>query len=214
MTSPDTGDSTSPSDDVQTPQGRGKLAIPGAQARRHLGRKRTTCSIESGLQAVMDQQSKVLRDMYEDAENRQMEQNASFENLLRAHQEAEERRFQAMQMQQQANMSMPSQILSAAVNVMPPGQPHPPPQGPPQAPWISAAPPIRSAPTNTWSTPQPPSAQTQQHMTQQPMQPPMAEASGAAENGDLTLSAVLHQANANQHFYGLQLLQFLMRFNH
>lgn len=58
---------TTPSCDEQSGESNGRLAIPGAQARKHLGRKRKAkdCQADSGLQAYMAQQSKQLQDMYE-----------------------------------------------------------------------------------------------------------------------------------------------------
>ena len=109
----------------QSGQRGGKLPIPGAQARSHLGRKREAEAGPSdrGLQANMDQQSQQLQEMFKAEQERQQ----SFENLLRANQDADERRFSAMQAQQQVQMQMFSQVLSSIVNVLASGQPQYPP---------------------------------------------------------------------------------------
>ncbi|KAK2907367.1 hypothetical protein Q8A67_006352 [Cirrhinus molitorella] len=114
---------TRPSCDEQNGESNGRLAIPGAQARKHLGRKRKAKDHQAdGLQAYMAQQSKQLQDMYEAEQKRQAQENTVLENLLRAHQEAEERRFQAMQAQQEANRHMFTQLMATVANALSSGQ--------------------------------------------------------------------------------------------
>ncbi|KAK7175607.1 hypothetical protein R3I93_002515 [Phoxinus phoxinus] len=229
-TSTDIEDSdATPSCDEQCGESSGRLAIPGAQARKHLGRKRKAkdCLDDSGLQAYMAQQSKQLHEMFEAEQKQQAQENAVLENLLRAHQEAEERRFQAMQAQQEANRQMFTQLVATLANALSSGQSqHPPSQHPPsQHPTHLMPPPthfipppsqlippapMNSTPTSAWSIPHPPRAQPQQPMALQLMRPSMIRPGEEAQNvssveshGNLPISAVLHQLNDSEHFYNL-----------
>lgn len=105
-TSTDKEDSdTTLSCDEQIGEISGRLAIPGAQAWKHLGRKRKAkdCQAASGLQAYMAHQSKQQQDMYEAEQKHPAQDNTVLKKLLKVHQEAEERKFQAIQAQQEAN---------------------------------------------------------------------------------------------------------------
>lgn len=180
----------------------GKLPIPGAQARSHLGRKRKA---EAGLcdhllQAYLDQQSQQLRDIFK----AEQEQRKSFEDLQRAIQEADKRCYSAMQAQQQLQMQMFSQALSSIVNVLASGQQqHPPSHYPPSqhippTQWILTAP-MRSTPTSTWPTPHPPGP-----LPPHPMFLPPMKSSACEENSDTPpLSHTLKQANDSERFYDL-----------
>ncbi|MED6262744.1 hypothetical protein ATANTOWER_025170 [Ataeniobius toweri] len=97
-----------------------RLALRGVQARRHLGRKRKTeaSMSDSGLQAYIVQQTKQLQQMFEAEQHRQTQESMAFENLLKAHQEAEDKRFQMMQAQHQAHTQMVSEIMGTVVNLL------------------------------------------------------------------------------------------------
>ncbi len=173
-TSTDKEDSvTTPSGDEQSGESSGRLAIPGAQARKHLGRKRKAkdCQANSGLQAYMAQQSMQLQDMYEAEQKRQAQETTVLEKLLRAHQEAEERRFQAMQAQQEANRHMFTQLVATLAIALSSGQSQHPPSQPPTQ-FVPKAQ-VSSTTAIAWSIPLPPRAQPQHPMALQLMQPYM-----------------------------------------
>lgn len=183
-------------------QRRGKLAIPGAQARSHLGRKRKAEAglSDSGLQAYMDQQNRQLQDIYKAEQDRL----TSFENLVRSNQMADERRFNAMQAQQHAQMQMFSQVLSNVVNIFSSGLPqHPPSQHPPPTHWMPTAP-MRSTPTSTWSAPHPPRPLPQQPIIVPPPMQPLATGEDGEDTSDTPpVSHILNQLNESQHFFDL-----------
>lgn len=72
---------TTPSCDEQIGEISGRLAIPGAQAWKHLGRKRKAkdCQAASGLQ------SKQLQDMYEAEQKHPAQDNTVLKKLLKVH---------------------------------------------------------------------------------------------------------------------------------
>lgn len=180
----------------------GRRPIPGAQARSHLGRKfKAEAGLcDRGLQAYMDQQSQQLQEIFK----AEQEHRKSFEDLLRAIQDADERRYSAMQAQQQVQMQMFSQALSSIVNVLASGQPqHPPSQYPPSqhippTHWIPTAP-MRSTPTSTWPTPHPPGP-----LPPHPMfLPPMKPSAGEESSDTPPLSHTLSQLNDSERFCDL-----------
>ncbi|XP_013874664.1 trihelix transcription factor GT-3a, partial [Austrofundulus limnaeus] len=122
--SDDTGDregsSASLSGDGANGTTKERLTVRGVQARKHLGRKRKAeaSKSDSGLQDFVLQQTKQLQQMLEAEQNRQKQENVVLENLIKAHQEAEEKRFQMMQAQHQAHTQMVSQIMGTVVNLM------------------------------------------------------------------------------------------------
>ncbi|XP_055021162.1 uncharacterized protein LOC129412124 [Boleophthalmus pectinirostris] len=165
-------------DTEEKDSGGGKLPIPGAQARK----RKAKSNRDDEVVEYLAQTQKMLHDI-QGAEQRRMDQEAaSFEKLLKAQQEAEERRFQAMQVQQQATNQMMLQLLSTLVNsqqhhssTVPawnsttwPMQPHHPsqayqqPQPTVEQPVIHSYPPARQYPSTSYPTISSPHSSTSQ----------------------------------------------------
>ncbi|XP_067284760.1 uncharacterized protein [Pseudorasbora parva] len=98
----------------------GRLPIPGAKARK---RKIKSCKADVDIQAYMMDNRRMLTELHR-AEQSQVAQDAAcFERILKAQQEAEERRFQVMQAQQQATNQMFLQLMGTLASALNPGQP-------------------------------------------------------------------------------------------
>lgn len=100
----------------------GRLPIPGAKARK---RKRKSCQADDGIEAYMMDNRRMLNELHR-AEQIQVAQEASgFERILKAQQEAEERRFLMMHAQQQATNQMFLQLMGTLASALNPDQHQP-----------------------------------------------------------------------------------------
>lgn len=180
-----------------------KWAVPGAQSRK---RKAKSDQGDGGIQRYMAELQRQREEMYQ-------QESANMENLVKMQQEAEDRRFKAMQEQQQANTQMVMQLMGTFMSALfPAQQPRPPTPN-----WI---PPGPMMPPSTWPMTQPPNAPPSithppmansfvppRSMTQQPMGHPMfteGEAStGSHGNSMPSTSSVLHDVNQSQHYHDL-----------
>ncbi|KAL2077906.1 hypothetical protein ACEWY4_025591 [Coilia grayii] len=84
-----------------------RLAIPDSQSR-----KRKARNSQDELQQLLAEQRQFMKDMMDAERAQRAEEAADFSNMRMAQQEAEERRFQAMQAQHQATNSMFMQVMS------------------------------------------------------------------------------------------------------
>lgn len=173
----------------QTPKP--KLPIPGSQSRKRKARS----SLCDQLHLYQAEQKRHLEQIHEAEQNHQARETAALENILRLQQEAEERRFNAMQAQQQASQQMFLQLMGTVVcalnqqphssynptSLIPPtfNNPTPIPPGPPMMP----VPPQQHLPYPPPRAPQPPV-----HL-QQPSQP------GERPDHSTDVSSVLHSVN-------------------
>ncbi|XP_073722019.1 uncharacterized protein [Misgurnus anguillicaudatus] len=99
----------------------GRLPIPGAKARK---RKKKPCKADDEVQSYMMDNKRMLTDLQRAEESQVAQEAACFERILKAQQEAEERRFQVMQAQQQATNQMFLQLMGTLASALNPGQPH------------------------------------------------------------------------------------------
>ncbi|XP_016355452.1 uncharacterized protein LOC107698832 isoform X2 [Sinocyclocheilus anshuiensis] len=100
----------------------GRLPIPGAKARK---RKITSCKADVDIQAYMMDNRMMLTELHRAEQSQVAQEAACFERILKAQQEAEERRFQVMQAQQQATNQMFLQLMGTLASALNPGQPPP-----------------------------------------------------------------------------------------
>ncbi|KAK2823074.1 hypothetical protein Q7C36_019674 [Tachysurus vachellii] len=103
-----------------TKQG-GRLPIPGAKAQK---RKKRSCKADDEIQSYMMDNKRMLTDLQRAEESQVAQEAADFERILKAQQEAEERRFQVMQAQQQATNQLFLQLMGTLASALNPGQPH------------------------------------------------------------------------------------------
>ncbi|KAI4803414.1 hypothetical protein KUCAC02_006963 [Chaenocephalus aceratus] len=114
----DSGQPSEQSTDQDQSQQPGKRwAIPGANSRK--SKDRTVLS-------VMAEQMREVNALMEAEQSHQRQESAHFETFLRAQQEAEERRFKALQEQSQENNRMFMQLIGNVISTMacPTSQPH------------------------------------------------------------------------------------------
>ncbi|KAL2082804.1 hypothetical protein ACEWY4_022622 [Coilia grayii] len=130
----------------------GRLPIPGSQARK----RKAKSNRDDEVVEYLAESQKMLHEIHEAEQRRMVQEAVAFEKLLKAQQESEERRFQAMQMQQQASNQMILQLVNTLVN----SQHHHPSQVPS---WNTTAPPTTSRawpiqphhPSQAYQQPQP-----------------------------------------------------------
>lgn len=171
------------------------------------GRKRKANSDRLDLQTFLHHQRELLKEFQESEHNLQQHEMEAFEKCMKASQEAEERRFQALQAQQQATNNMFFQLMGSLISAV--GQEKS--KGPPQS-YLSPPPGGPVMPTPSVSVPQSSSTQVnlqpQEYIPvdQQPvcemMQPPMYHQQ-SQNDGEQPLSSLLHEANSTQHFFNL-----------
>lgn len=124
----------------------GRLPIPGAKARK---RKLKSCKADVDIQAYMMDNRMMLTELHRAEQSQVAQEAACFERILKAQQEAEERRFQKMQAQQQATNQMFLQLMGTLASALNPGQP--PPHSTTVPAWTTTPPPT-SIPS-AWSLP-------------------------------------------------------------
>ncbi|XP_048048605.1 uncharacterized protein LOC125269701 isoform X2 [Megalobrama amblycephala] len=123
-----------------------RLPIPGAKARK---RKIKSCKADVDIQAYMMDNKTMLTELHRAEQSQVAQEAACFERILKAQQEAEERRFQVMQAQQQATNQMFLQLMGTLASALNPGQP--PPHSSTMPAWTTTPPPT-SIPS-AWSLP-------------------------------------------------------------
>lgn len=189
-----------------SPEDTGESMQEQAIPRIH-GRKRKANSDRLDLQTFLHHQRELLKEFQESEHNLQQHEMEAFEKCMKASQEAEERRFQALQAQQQATNNMFFQLMGSLISAV--GQEKS--KGPPQS-YLSPPPGGPVMPTPSVSVPQSSSTQVnlqpQEYIPvdQQPvcemMQPPMYHQQ-SQNDGEQPLSSLLHEANSTQHFFNL-----------
>lgn len=127
----------------------GRLPIPGAKARK---RKKKSCKADDEIQSYMMDNKRMLTDLQRAEESQVAKEAACFERILKAQQEAEERRFQVMQAQQQATNQMFLQLMGTLASALNPGQPHP------HASTMPGQPQSHSLQLPAWTTTMPPAS--------------------------------------------------------
>ncbi|XP_062409562.1 uncharacterized protein LOC134100403 [Sardina pilchardus] len=91
----------------------GKLPIPGAKARK---RKAKSNRVDDEVVEYLAESRKMMQEIQGSEQRRLDQESANFDKYLNAQREAEERRFHAMQLQQQASNQMIMQLVSTLVN--------------------------------------------------------------------------------------------------
>lgn len=85
-----------------------KLPIPGSQARK----RKAKSNRDDEVVEYLEESQKMLLEIQGAEQRRVYQETAAFEKLLRAQQETEEQRFQAMQLQQQSSNQMILQLVN------------------------------------------------------------------------------------------------------
>ncbi len=85
-----------------------KWAVPGAQSQK---RKAKSNRGDGGIQGFMAELQRQREEMNQ-------QESANMENLIKMQQEAEDRRFKAMQEQQQANTQMVMQLMGTFMRAL------------------------------------------------------------------------------------------------
>ncbi|XP_074521445.1 uncharacterized protein LOC141798294 [Halichoeres trimaculatus] len=118
-------------DTDQSQQTGKRWAIPGAANRK----KRPKTCLDSRLKEYMSEQKKQLDAMIEAEQSHLRHETATFESFLRVQQEAEERRFKALQEQNRENNRMFMQLIGSVMNAVSSQT-----SRPPQPDWMSLQP--------------------------------------------------------------------------
>ncbi|CAL9682257.1 unnamed protein product [Knipowitschia caucasica] len=92
----------------------GRLEIPGAKSRK---RKAKARGRDDDFAKYMAESHKVLEEMRE-ADTRQLEQDQALQKMLKAQQEADERRFSALMTQMQASNQLMANCFSQLINMV------------------------------------------------------------------------------------------------
>ncbi|KAL2102331.1 hypothetical protein ACEWY4_001499 [Coilia grayii] len=159
-----------------------KFSIPGAQARKR--KAKSSRAEDDDLRQYMIESRRMMQEIQAVEQRRLEEEAAAFERMMRAQLEADERRFQALQAQQQANNQMFMQLMSTLISVVPR-------QSQSMSPWTTPP------PSRAWSVPQP----YQPQPAAQPLVvPPHPQ---DAQNQRPSTSSILHDMNSQQDFHNL-----------
>lgn len=173
----------------------GRLPIPGAKARK---RKRNSCKADDEIQAYMMDNRTMLIELHRAEQSQVAQEAACFERILKAQQEAEERRFQVMQAQQQATNQMFLQLMGTFASALHPGQPTP---HPSTMPSRMTTPPPTSIPS-TWSLSHlfPPTQPTALLPVNHPHQQRQSECPSTQDEHPST-SSIIHDIST--HYYNM-----------
>lgn len=171
------------------------------------GRKRKAKSDRLDLQTFLHHQRELLKEFQDSEHNLQQHEMEAFEKCRKASQEAEERRFQALQAQQQATNNMFFQLMGTLISAVSQDKS----KGPPQS-YLSPPPGGQVMPSPSVSVPQSNltlvNLQPQQSLPvhQKPlcemMRPPLYHPQSQNDEQP-SLSSLLHEANSTQHFFNL-----------
>ncbi|XP_067284788.1 transcription factor SPT20 homolog [Pseudorasbora parva] len=182
-------------------------SMQGQATPRIHGRKRKAKSDRLDLQTFLHHQRELLKEFQDSEHNLQQHEMEAFEKCMKASQEAEERRFQALQAQQQATNNMFFQLMGTLISAVCQDKS----KGPPQS-YLSPPPGGPVIPTPSVSVPQSNltqvNLQPQQYIpVHQPsqcemMRPPLYHPQ-SQNDAEQPLSSLLHEANSTQHFFNL-----------